>query len=230
MKLRKLHLYVIESTADDSEAAVLQQLARSRISVTTRRVADKKAFVSAVQAAIIHFKANRAYFPVLHISAHGCDEGIWLSNREFLPWDEFGTAVGTDLSDRLILCMSACEGLRSWRMALMESAPHYLMLIGTEKKPGWSDTKAGFPVFYRSLAHGKPLDQALDDLKASSGHLDFIVVPGPQVRELRREVTSVKTIEEAHAVRDKYRLPSLRHIEFSPVYPFRPVKQVAGSG
>jgi hypothetical protein len=226
LKPRKLHLYIIESTSDDSEATVLQkELARTRISIAVRIVNDKKSFVRTVQAAVIDFKAHRACFPILHVSAHGCESGIELSNGDFIAWAEFGAAVGTDLSNSLILCMSACEGLRSWGMALMESSPHYLVLVGSEEKPRWSDTKKGFPVFYRSLAQGKDLERAIQDLKCSSGHSDFMVVPGPDVMALRQVVVSATTVEEVHALRDNFGLPSLRHIQFSPVYPFRPIAQ-----
>ena len=107
MKPRKLHVYIIESAQDDAEAAVLQQkLARSSISIMVRIANDKRAFLSALQSAMTHFIAHRSSFPILHISAHGCEKGIWMSNNDFITWDEFGAAIGSELSDRLILCMS----------------------------------------------------------------------------------------------------------------------------
>jgi hypothetical protein len=224
MKPRKLHVYIIESAQDDAEAMVLQQkLARIGMSIMVRKVDNKKAFLSALQCAMIHFMAHKASFPVLHISAHGCEKGIGLSNNDFVPWEEFGAAVGTQLTDRLILCMSTCEGLRSWGMALMQSSPHYLLLVGTEEKPDWNDTKAGFPVFYQSLAQGKTIERALHDLQTTSGHSYFTAVPGPFVQELREEVVNAKSPDDLHAIRDKYGLPSQRHRRFSPVYPFRPL-------
>src|SRR6266481_1222567 len=106
MKPRKLHVYVIESANDDSEASELQRkFSRASISITVRRVADKKAFVSAIRSAMTHFGAHRARMPLLHISVHGCEKGIQLSNGECITWDELGAAIGTELSDRLILCM-----------------------------------------------------------------------------------------------------------------------------
>jgi hypothetical protein len=190
-----------------------------------RSVKNKDAFLKAVRAAVVHFKANRSKFPVLHISAHGCKTAIGSSPTDFATWDELGAAIGTDLSDRLILCMSACEGLRSWGMALMESRPHYLVLIGTEEKPFREDTKTGFPAFFRSMAQGKDLERALLDLKAASKHPYFMGVPGQDVKQFRLQVIGAKTLEEAHAVREKFGLPSLRHIEFSPVYPFKRITQ-----
>jgi hypothetical protein len=226
MKPRKLHLYVIESASDNSEAFDLQRkLARTDISIIVRIVDNKKAFLSTIQSAMIHFSAHRAKIPLLHISVHGCEKGIQLSNGESITWGELGAAIGTDLSDKLILCMSTCEGLRSWGMALMEDSPHYHVLVGTEKKPGWNDTKAGFPLFYQSLAHGKTIERALDSLKKVSGHPYFLIVPGVSVWQIRQEVVSCKTLDEVHRVRDKYRLRSRRHERFSPVYPFKPLRE-----
>jgi hypothetical protein len=222
MKPRKVHIYIVESAHDDAEAMVLQEkLARTRISITVRTVDNKRAFLSALQSAMIHFMAHRASFAVLHISNHGCEKGIALSNSDFVTWDEFGAAIGTQWSDKLILCMSTCQGLRSWGMALMQSSPHYRLLVGTEEKPDWNDTKGGFPVFYQALAQGKTIEGALDDLQTTSGHSHFMVVAGPLVQQLREEVVNAKTPDDLHTVRDKYGLPSLRHRRFSPVYPFR---------
>src|SRR5262249_15497565 len=163
-----------------------------------RSVKNKDAFLKAVRAAIVHFKANRSKFPVLHISAHGCETAIGSTPTDFATWDELGGAIGTELSDRLILCMSACEGLRSWGMALRETRPHYLVLIVTVEKPFWEDTKTGFPVFYRSVAQGTNLERALLDLKAASSHPYFMGVPGQDAKQLRLQVISVKTLEETH--------------------------------
>jgi hypothetical protein len=222
MKRRALHVFIIESAKDDGEAKLLEEkLAGTRISIRVRVANNKKAFLSALRSGVIHFIAHRASFPVLHISAHGCEKGIGLSNYDFIGWDEFGAAIGTQLSDRLILCMSTCQGLRSWGMALMENSPHYLLLVGTEEKPRWNDTKAGFPAFYQSLAQGKTIDEAIDNLRTISGHSHFMIVPGPLVNQIRQEVVDCKTPDEVHEVRDKYGLPSRRHQRFSPVYPFR---------
>lgn len=226
MKPRKLYVCIIESAKDNVEATLLQdKLACTRISVIVRRADNQRAFQSALQSAMIHFIAYGASFPVLHISAHGCEKGIRLSNNDFITWDEFGAAIGTQLSDRLILCMSTCQGLRSWGMALMEGFPHYLLLVGSEEKPRWNDTKAGFPVFYQSLAQGKTIDEAIVNLQTFSGQSHFMIVPGPLVRQLREEVVNSKTLDDIHDVRDKYGLPNRRHEPFSPVYPFRPLCQ-----
>jgi hypothetical protein len=92
-------------------------------------------------------------------------------------------------------------------------------------KPHWNGTKAGFPVFYRSMAQGKTIEKALDNLQTASGHSQFTFVPGPSVQQLRQEVVNCKTPAEVHDVRDKYRLPSRRNERFSPVYPFKPLSR-----
>src|SRR5437868_2347065 len=120
MKPRKLRVFAIESANDDGEVQLLKQNLLGRcISIRVRIANNKNTFLSALQSSTIHFVAHQASVPILHISAHGCEKGIELSNKEFVTWHEFGAAIGTELSDRLILCMSTCQGLRSWGMALM---------------------------------------------------------------------------------------------------------------
>jgi len=91
--------------------------------------------------------------PIVHVSAHGAQSGLQLSNGEVVTWPqlrELLLPVNKSLAGFLLLCMSACEGYSACQMAMeLEGADHpYWALIGNFGKPTWSETAVAYAALY----------------------------------------------------------------------------------
>jgi len=106
--------------------------------------------------------------PILHISAHGNDEGIGLSNNDYINWDKLREMLRpvneASNNESLILCMSSCRGYKAVDMAMHPNKTQnlpYFALIGTDEKPTWEQTKQAFTTLYHQLNLGKHIDPAV---------------------------------------------------------------------
>jgi len=112
--------------------------------------------------------------PILHLSAHGSENGIELSSGEALSWSELRALlvpVNQSLNGALLLCMSACHGYSACRMAMEEGdVPHpYLVMVGSYQDPTWSDTAVSYLAFYHLLSKGRSIPESVEAMSAASG-------------------------------------------------------------
>jgi hypothetical protein len=132
--------------------------------------------------------------PVLHISAHGNERDIGLTNETFFAWEELADLLGKlndALHGELILCMSSCEGARGWNMALTHSPRPYSALVGTEQPPTWSETAIGFATFYHLLSLGRTVKESVEGMNSACGNPRFIVIDGKEVERLRNRISQM---------------------------------------
>ena len=62
------------------------------------------------------------HVPIVHISAHGSDDGIGLTDGTLVSWRnlrEMLKPINAALDGNLLLCMSACHGAAACRMAMV---------------------------------------------------------------------------------------------------------------
>jgi hypothetical protein len=213
---KEFQVYIVESPSsqdlfdDRSEGKLIQQaLAIAEIRTTLKVAVDEKRFTDALLACGEELKSQQADVPVLHISAHGNEKGIQLTNKEFLAWADLEkrlAELNEALHGQLILCMSSCEGARAWNMALNHNPRAYSVLIGSEEKPTWSETAIGFAAFYHLLAVGKTVKGAVDGMNAACGRPIFIQIDGKEVQALRETVMQMST-DELHQFRAQMGLP-----------------------
>lgn len=141
------------------------------------------------------FKLNDAMndhpdcMPILHISAHGNDEGIGLSNNDYINWDKLREMLRpvneASNNESLILCMSSCNGYRAVDMAMHPNKNQnlpYFALIGTDNKPTWTETKKAYETLYDQLYLGKHIDTAVKAMSHASGH-EFWVKNSEKTRQ-----------------------------------------------
>ena len=174
---KPFQIYIIESPSSKdvfdarSEGKLIQQaLAIAEIQATLKVAVDRERFMDALLACEEQLISQRVQVLVLHISAHGNEKGIQLTNKEFLAWADLEKRLGQlneALHGQLILCMSSCEGARAWNMALNHSPGAYSVLVGSEEKPTWSETAIGFAAFYHLLAVGKRVAGAVAGMNAA---------------------------------------------------------------
>ncbi|MDD4905409.1 MAG: hypothetical protein PHD39_04505 [Methylobacter tundripaludum] len=134
------------------------------------------------------FKLNDAMndhpncMPILHISAHGSDKGITLSDINDkasdarISWDELREMLRpvneASNNESLILCMSSCNGYRAVDMAMHPNKNQnlpYFALIGTDEEPSWVKTRAAYTTLYHQLNLGKHIDPAVRAMSEASG-------------------------------------------------------------
>lgn len=96
----------------------------------------------------------------LHISCHGNEDGIGLTNNDFINWTTLGDRIlklATRLelfrpewssSANLHICMSSCRGLHARRMATNPDACPFVCLIGCKSDVLWTDAVVAFTTFY----------------------------------------------------------------------------------
>ncbi|WP_411885738.1 hypothetical protein [Polaromonas sp. YR568] len=123
-------------------------------------------------------RAFPGYIPLLHISAHGDEDGIQLSDGHIINWNALQSLlrpINQALNGTLIVCMSSCSGYMGVRMAMceLEGPLPYYALIGCGGAPTWSDTAVAFATLYHQLHIGEHIDTAVQAMRVASGNSQF---------------------------------------------------------
>jgi hypothetical protein len=100
--------------------------------------------------------------PIIHVSAHGSDDGIELSDGDVILWDKL-----TDLFEKLhkiigpvnippplpqgvpkvTLCLSSCSAFSAYRKAAPRPTP-FQAIVGPIRDIGWCESMLAFASFY----------------------------------------------------------------------------------
>lgn len=180
-------VYIVESPSDvdmyhgRSERDLLQQAINlHNIPCICRTAISRTAFQACFQVGLVEaMQTFSPRIPIIHISAHGCSDGIQLSNRELVSWSdlrELLLPVNRALGNCLLLNMSSCEGYFACRMAMRQSGTDhpFLSMVGHAGKPTWSDTAVAFATLYHLLAKGEAVQRAVDAMATASGDDGFL--------------------------------------------------------
>lgn len=183
----KFFVYIVESpSASDiyhgrSEGGlVAQALSLDLIPCVARTAINPVAFFAALKIGLLEAMGNfREHLPILHLSAHGGESGLQLSNEHIISWNQLRDLVipiNESLGGNLLLCMSACEGYSACQMAMrVEDAPHpYFGFVGNYEKPTWSDTAVAYSAFYHRLSKGARVGEAVEAMKIASGNSAWV--------------------------------------------------------
>lgn len=140
-------------------------------------------------------------YPILHLSTHGNEQGIQLTNqhetRDILPWSalaEYIRPIHDILKDEdgLGVCMSCCGGAHGTQMAQVIHAENipYSWIVGSFAKIKYSDAALAYSAFYRRLHCGADnIDLLLKAIRVTSGIPDFDIWGGEVIhQEFREEV------------------------------------------
>ena len=186
-------VYIIESPSEidiyhnRTEGIMLQQaLSLQNIPCINKLAISKSAFEASFQVGLIEaMQIFPNLIPIIHISAHGYSEGIGLSNHEIVSWEYLRSLllpINASFSNKLILCMSTCEGYSACRMAMqLNGTQHpFLCMIGHPGSPEWSDTAVAFSTFYHLIAKGVHLLNAVEAMKIASGDDGFLFTTAEQ--------------------------------------------------
>jgi hypothetical protein len=192
-------VYVVESPApqdllmENQEGNALHAaLRQARIPCRYYLATNKEMFVQALKFIAgqrLHAVKNN-YPPqqiALHISAHGNEDGIVLTDQEFIRWDELHASL-LDFARQalayfeeakvssIILCMSSCVGLAAAKMGEKEERP-FMTLVAPCRNVLWSDCLVSFLTFYNLfLLKNLPCIEAIRGMNSAAGIGDLFHV------------------------------------------------------
>ncbi len=205
----RFFVYIVESpSAIDlyhrkSEAELLvHSLTLGGTPCVARTAATKEAFLAALLVGLREEMEQRpSLTPILHISAHGDDQGIQFTDSQVMSWSELKQwlqRINQALSGRLVLGISACEGFTACQMAMdQKDEPPFFALISHAKKPTWSDAAVGFLSFYHRMAKGTHVSEALKAMQMASGDDGFRYILGSAAKEAY--LKALKTVDLEYA-------------------------------
>lgn len=201
-------VYIIESPSRQDlieerkeGKALYESLILADCDVNYKLVANKEEFILSLKFIIEDFfekKGKWHTMPFIHISAHGDEDGIQLTNGELVNWQDFeielakinqkigflfGLNEYSDFVSRIVLCFSACKGFNGYKIWNSNQPCPYQCIIGPVVDVDWSDSLTAFITFYH-LANFKErsFSEAVKQMNLSAGvEDDFRLYVSPEV-------------------------------------------------
>lgn len=191
-KPTRFTVYVVESPSPLDlyemryEGEILQKaLQLANIPSVHRLAVNMDSFKTALgYGLLLHLSYGELLPPILHISAHGNNEGIELTSGESVDWPllrDLLMPINKVLNGNLLICMSSCGGFYASCMALSEKelmpSPEnvpFFGLVGNREKPTWSETAIAFLTFYHLLTKGYLIDEAVRRMRGASDNNSFV--------------------------------------------------------
>jgi hypothetical protein len=130
---------------------------------------------------LVHFKksikeASRGGYDVLHISCHGGDDGIALSNNEQLDWTQFAACLQEHGSCPKALVMSSCCGASTGvGTAFSRVTVKPNIIFGSTDERSFDEYAVAWAILYKEFRDGVSREAAQSALKkiCSSVHGEF---------------------------------------------------------
>ncbi len=139
--------------------------------------------------------------PIIHLSMHGNEHGIVLTDGCLISWDQLRAALKhltEGMKGGLLICMSSCFGASGCRMAMHSDAETpFLALVGHISEATWSDAAVAYVTFYHLLFKGESLEKAVDGMRAASGDPCFMFFQGEQVKKNWTDFTKSQQYRDA---------------------------------
>lgn len=148
--------------------------------------------------------------PILHLSTHGSERGIQLTNQEELLWSDLADyirPINEILDGGLGVCMSCCCGAHGMQMAKVirrERLP-YKWIAGSLADGTIPDVALAYSVFYRRFHCGDyGDDQDLTDrVRVASGIADFDIWDGERIQENYLQLVQIIREKRVERIREK---------------------------
>lgn len=170
-------------------------------------VSDRRMIQEALGNRLLEACRYHNKLPILHLSMHGSEEGVTLTNDEFISWSDLREELLPlirAMDGSLLVCMSSCFGTSGCRMAMYEDdEPHFWALVGNSESALWSDAAIAYASFYHLFFKGLKIEVCVESMKVASGDHNFMLFMGDKmkaywetyVKERRQEL--VQNVERA---------------------------------
>ncbi len=187
-------VHIIESPSDadlldgrTEGKALGEALALAEISYCYNLVSTTQSLTTALGDKLAEAVNKYEMPPILHLSLHGNNEGIALTDGTFITWEDLIkllTPLVTAVNGGLLICMSSCFGSSGCRMAMhAEQDPPFWALIGHTGEADWSDSAVGYITFYHQFFKGRSVSDCLEIMRIASGDSNFMVWSGQYLKE-----------------------------------------------
>jgi hypothetical protein len=187
-------VYIVESPSSidlynkQSEMDILSKnLTLSNIPSISRITISLKEFTTALTIDLLNYIEQYPTLPpIIHISAHGNEDGIQLTSGELITWNSLREII-TPISkvlDGLFICLSSCEGYGSSKMAMIENKEDvpFTLIVCNFDNITWSETAIGFSSFYHLLSQGFDIKECVEGMRYASGHYGFTIIDGEKIQ------------------------------------------------
>ncbi len=187
-------VHIIESPSDDDlleermeGKALSKALKLADIPYSYNLVTTKKSLTSAIRWKLHEAVKKFNKPPILHISMHGNNEGVGLTNGEFISWQDLRnelTPLMNNMNGGLLICMSSCSGGSGCRMAMHENEDFpFWALIGNTQDALWSDAAVAYITFYHLFFKGMNAIDCVSAMKIASNDKNFSIFEGAEVKK-----------------------------------------------
>lgn len=145
-----------------------------------------ESFREALGARLTNACAQHEAPPILHLSMHGNNEGVALTDGTFLTWNQLRlelAALKNAMAGGLLICMSSCFGGAGCRMAMHEDGDQpFWALVGNTREAMWADAAVAYIAFYHQFFKGKSVQECVDVMRIASGDPNFLYHSGHEVQ------------------------------------------------
>lgn len=121
---------------------------------------------------------TRNKYPILHISAHGDENGFELTDGTPINWNELKTSVvriNKLMRGCFAICLSCCHGFKGCKMAMEVGGDiPFGALVGPLDDIPWDESAIGFAVFYNRLARDGNAYSAVWAMNAATGGIQGV--------------------------------------------------------
>lgn len=118
--------------------------------------------------------------PIIHIEAHGREDGIVASDGSLLSWAELAPILRqSNIATRmnLLVTMASCFGVHMAKVLLPVQPAPLCMLIGSTGESNAEELRIGFQRFYETLLDGESGAEAFAQLRSAQTGPALLQVP-----------------------------------------------------
>jgi hypothetical protein len=192
---RKIFVHIVESPSPDdifggqTEGRVLTEALRlANVTSVYNVVVNVQKLVDALMHFVTHRASTPQALPILHLSMHGNDRGVQLTDGTFLTWEQLRSFIYPASQGKALICMSSCFGYHGCSMAMTEQADlPFLGLIGHSGAVSWSAAAVAYVSFYYRLTCGDPIPKAIEAMQEASGDHNFGGMSASHAQKLFKE-------------------------------------------
>lgn len=190
----RIYVYMIESPSDADcldgyyeGNLLINALKIMNIHSYYRLAVNRSTFTEAINRMQELIQAR--HVPFLHLSAHGNPEGILLTDRSFIRWNELKRIIrpiNNALNGGLCIGISSCSGFNACRMAMdSDLRLPFFGLVGPTNEIPFSDVAIAFVTFYYRLLKKRSTGvDAIMAMKIASKNNNFGIILASQARGL----------------------------------------------
>lgn len=207
----RFFVYIIESPSPDDflkercEGRLLTEALRlAEIETVFRTAVDRDCFIDCLYQHLAPAVTRAQAYPMVHISAHGNEDGIVLTDGSSVEWRqlrELLLPINTFLQGGLVICLSSCSGFAACRMAMESGDVPFLALVAPRGTPSWGDTAVAYTAFYHRFYNGATPTEAVAAMKSASGNDSFATITGKDVQNIWMRVLREETAETTRLTR-----------------------------